>query len=103
MKKMTTALNGVVEHVLAHRELTASVEEEHDVRTWEKAIVAWENDSTQPNPYELTIDTPTQDAVRRELADEEKVALDRGENLSLSDEISPASLIAWGIDLESEQ
>jgi hypothetical protein len=103
LKKLETAVGSVVEHVVAHQELDASVREEYNVNEWLDAVIAYELDPTRPNPYELTIDTPTQAAVRKALSDEEKVALDKGEDLSLTDEISPASLIAWGIDLEEEQ
>jgi hypothetical protein len=66
-------------------------------------MTAWELDPTNPNPYEVAVKTPTQAAVRRELAEEEERALAAGVDVSLSDNVSPCSLIATGIDLEGEQ
>lgn len=67
-------------------------------------MIAWElNPTNNPNPYEVTVKTPTQATVRRQLAEEEEKALALGVDISLSDEVSPSSLIAMGIDLEGEQ
>ncbi|RXW14662.1 hypothetical protein EST38_g11191 [Candolleomyces aberdarensis] len=102
LKKMITATSEVAEHVIAHQELEATIDAEK-LRSWTEAMVAWELDPTNPNPYEVTVKTPTQASVRRQLAEEEERALAAGVDFSLSDEVSPCSLIAMGIDLESEQ
>jgi hypothetical protein len=99
---MVTATSDVAEHVIAHQELEATIDPER-LRSWTEAMVAWELDQTQPNPYELTVKTPTQAAVRRQLAEEEGNALKAGVDVSLSEEVSPCSLIPMGIDLEGEQ
>lgn len=101
---MQTAVASVAEHVLAHNELHATVALDHNVAEWEAAVFAWEMDPSMPNPFELTVDHPTQAAVRKELADEEKAAAEKPDHQPApTDEISPAGLIAWGIDLENEQ
>ncbi|RXW12097.1 hypothetical protein EST38_g13758 [Candolleomyces aberdarensis] len=102
LKKLITATSDVAEHVIAHQELEATISPDK-LRSWTKAMVAWELDSTNPNPYEVTVKTPTQAAVRRQLAEAEEKALATGVDISLSDEVSPCSLIAMGIDLEGEQ
>ncbi|KAJ2931032.1 hypothetical protein H1R20_g6064, partial [Candolleomyces eurysporus] len=102
LKKLTTATSDVAEHVIAHQELEATISPDK-LRSWTEAMVAWELDPTCPNPYEVTVKTPTQAAVRRQLAEAEEEALAKGVNVSLLDEVSPCSLIAMGIDLEGEQ
>ncbi|KAJ2927454.1 hypothetical protein H1R20_g9640, partial [Candolleomyces eurysporus] len=102
LKKIKTATSDVAEHVIAHQELEATISPEK-LRSWTDAMIAWELDPTNPNPYEVAVKTPTQAAVRRQLAEEEEKALAMGVDLSLSDEVSPCSLIAMGIDLEGEQ
>ena len=102
MKKLVTATSEVAEHVIAHQELEATIDPERR-QDWTEAMIAWERDPTSPNPYEVAVKTPTQVAVRRELAEEEERALAAGVDVSLSDNVSPCSLIAMGIDLEGEQ
>ncbi|KAJ2936112.1 hypothetical protein H1R20_g975, partial [Candolleomyces eurysporus] len=102
LKKMVTATSDVAEHVIVHQKLEATLDGEQ-LRSWMEAMTAWELDPANPNPYEVTVKTPTQAAVQRQLAEEEENALAAGIDVSLSDEVSPCSLIAMGIDLEGEQ
>ncbi|KAJ2935945.1 hypothetical protein H1R20_g1150, partial [Candolleomyces eurysporus] len=102
LKKMVMATSEVAEHVIAHQELEVTLDREQ-LQSWMEAMVAWELDPNNPNPYEVVVKTPTQAAVRRQLAEEEERALKAGTDVSLSDEVSPCSLIAMGIDLEGEQ
>lgn len=99
---MVTATSNVAEHVIAHQELEATIEPEK-LQVWTEAMLAWESDPSSPNPYEVAVKTPTQAGVRRQLAEEEERALAAGIDVALSDEVSPSSLIAMGIDLEGEQ
>ena len=99
---MKTATSNVAEHVIAHQELESSLKPEQ-VAPWKVAVEAWEADPSKPNPYEITTKTPTQALVRKQLAEEEAKALEEGKDFSVTDEVSPSNLIAWGIDLESEQ
>lgn len=99
---MITATSDVAEHVIAHQELEATIDGEQ-LHSWAEAMNAWELNPTNPNPYEVAVKTPTQAAVRRQLAEEEEKALAAGVDVSYSDEVSPCSLIAMGIDLEGEQ
>ncbi|RXW17173.1 hypothetical protein EST38_g8682 [Candolleomyces aberdarensis] len=100
--KMTTATSDVAEHVIAHQELEVSLQSEQ-VASWQEAVKAWEKDPSKPNPYEMVVKTPTQAAIQKQLAEEEAKALEEGKNFSLTDEVSPSSLTASGIDLEFEQ
>ncbi|KAJ2935520.1 hypothetical protein H1R20_g1573, partial [Candolleomyces eurysporus] len=101
-EKMVTATSDVAEHVIAHQELESTISPEK-LQTWTEAMLAWELDPSSPNPYEIAVKTPTQAAVRRQLAAEEEQALTVGVDVALSDEVSPSSLIARGIDLKGEQ
>ncbi|KAG1784380.1 uncharacterized protein HD556DRAFT_1435459 [Suillus plorans] len=70
---------------------------------WKLEIEAWEEDSTQPNPFESRVIPMTQAAVRRQLAEKEAVDLQAGVDVSLHADISPSLLIASGIDLQDQQ
>lgn len=99
---MVTATSRVAEHVNAHRELEATLNQE-DLPGWNEAMNAWEKDPSQPNPFVMLCDAPKQSAVRKELAEAEAKAIAEKKDFSLSSDISPSVLISRGIDLESEQ
>ncbi|KAJ3529892.1 hypothetical protein NMY22_g8804 [Coprinellus aureogranulatus] len=102
LKKMTTALDGVAERIIAYRELEEGLDEK-DVSMWHEEVVAYERDPTSvPNPFDMTIDTPSQSAVRKALADEEAAEQAGQKNFSLPNAISPLQLVTRGLDLESE-
>ncbi|KAG2138440.1 uncharacterized protein EDB93DRAFT_1242126 [Suillus bovinus] len=58
---------------------------------WKSEIEAWEEDNTQPNPFESR------------LAEKEATDLQAGADVSLHANISPSVLIASGIDLQDQQ
>lgn len=101
-KKMDIASSGVAERIISHREYEKGLEPDQ-VQEWLKAITEWEADPVSvPNPFDLTIATPSQCAVRKALSEEESVRKDNGKKFMLSHNMSPSQLIARGIDLESE-
>lgn len=102
LKKLETATTLIAEPYIAHMELEETLEPE-EIQQWKKALDAWDEDPSNPNPFEFTVNFPTQAAVRRELSEEESKAMDEGQDFSLSDEVSPSGLIAWGLDIEAEQ
>ncbi|KAJ2935666.1 hypothetical protein H1R20_g1427, partial [Candolleomyces eurysporus] len=102
LKKMVTATSDVAEHIIAHQELESTISLEK-LQTCTEAMLAWELNPSSPNPYEIAIKTPTQAAVRRQLAAEEEQALTVGVDIALLDEVLPSSLIARGIDLKGKQ
>lgn len=74
-----------------------------DVEKWKRMITEWERDpASVPNPFDMTIATPSQCAIFKAFADEDAEALAKGKNFSLTNGISPSQLICRGIDLESE-
>ncbi|KAF6751956.1 hypothetical protein DFP72DRAFT_1070661 [Ephemerocybe angulata] len=103
MKKMDTALSKVAENTIAHAELEETIDPAV-LDQWTADMVAWEqNPAESKNPFEMTVSTPTQVAVRRALADEEAAALAAGKDVSLNPDIPPSVLISRGIDLEADQ
>ncbi|KAG6895144.1 hypothetical protein C0992_002946 [Termitomyces sp. T32_za158] len=102
----------MADHVIAHTQLTTSLPEDlvskwtADIKTWEHNP---ENASTNPpgdpplNPLVPIVDTPSQAAVRRELAEAEACKAGAGEETSLDEHVSPSVLITCGLDIEAEQ
>ncbi|KAG1892033.1 hypothetical protein F4604DRAFT_1875514 [Suillus subluteus] len=70
---------------------------------WKSEIERWEEDNTQPNPFESRVIPMTQAAIRRQLAKKEAADLQAGVDVSLHADISPSVLIASGIDLQDQQ
>ncbi|KAH7904648.1 hypothetical protein BJ138DRAFT_1018848, partial [Hygrophoropsis aurantiaca] len=71
------------------------------IRDWEHRIEVWENDMTQPNPYEEPQIHTTQADIRLQLAEEETVDVRRG-IVPLHD-ISPSVFLHVGLELEEQQ
>ncbi|RDB30549.1 hypothetical protein Hypma_007025 [Hypsizygus marmoreus] len=92
----------MVDHVIAHDELDESLPPA-TILNWTTEVEAWENDPSQPNPYEVRVALPTQAAVRRSLAEEEASDLAAGRDFALDVNVTPCVLIATGLDLEAEQ
>ncbi|KAJ3510307.1 hypothetical protein NMY22_g16011 [Coprinellus aureogranulatus] len=97
LQKLERAASLISEQFIARMELEGTLEPE-DIQKWKDAVDAWDNDPSKPNPFEFTVQFPTQTAVRRELSEEESRAMNEGQDFSLSDEISPGGLIAWGLE-----
>ncbi|KAG2093727.1 uncharacterized protein F5147DRAFT_747879 [Suillus discolor] len=72
------------------------------VLQWRKEVEAWEEDNSQPNPFESRYAPITQAAVRLQLAELEAHELQAGINVSLHTDISPSRLITAGIDLQDQ-
>ncbi|KAF6744766.1 hypothetical protein DFP72DRAFT_1051726 [Ephemerocybe angulata] len=88
---------------LAHQELEETLDPTK-VQEWAAQMAAWERDPVaNPNPFEMTVSSPTQIAVRRVLADEEAADIASGKDAALSPDTPPSVLISRGLDLEAEQ
>lgn len=99
---METACFGVAERILAFIDFEKGCDSA-EVRQWFKQITEWERDPhSVANPFDLTISTPSQYAVRKELAEEEAAERDASKLFSLGPGLSPSELMARGIDLQSE-
>ncbi|KAG1791220.1 uncharacterized protein HD556DRAFT_1310090 [Suillus plorans] len=73
------------------------------VLQWRKKVEAWEEDNSQPNPFESRYASITQAAVHLQLAELEAHELQVGINVFLHTDISPSRLITAGIDLQDQQ
>ncbi|KAF5340049.1 hypothetical protein D9611_012394 [Ephemerocybe angulata] len=102
MRKMDNAVSKVADHTIAHQELEATLDPEK-LAEWRSSAEAWEKTPTMPNPFEMLMIAPKQDAIRKALAAEEAAQLAQGNDFSLSPDCSPSVLISRGIDLEAEQ
>ncbi|TFK59939.1 hypothetical protein BDN72DRAFT_780066 [Pluteus cervinus] len=107
LRKIKTAVEESKEHTLLfHRYdlgLRSQKKMAKNVDKWELELIAWQQDSTQRNPFEVRVKTPTIDAVRRQLADEDKKAQEEGKAYVLHPTIGPSQLIAIGLELEVQQ
>ncbi|KAG2087448.1 uncharacterized protein F5147DRAFT_748526 [Suillus discolor] len=75
-----------------------------ELAEWRKDIEAWEEDRSRPNPFEdRATTTMTQAAVRLALSMAEATEIERSNDVSLHDDISPSVLISSGLELEDQQ
>ncbi|KAJ3550384.1 hypothetical protein NMY22_g526 [Coprinellus aureogranulatus] len=100
-KKMNTAASGVAECIVSHKDFEKGLEP-GQVASWWSSVTAWENDPQALNPFDMTISTPSQSAVRKALANEEEANRSNKKAFTLTHDMSPSQLVAKGIDLESE-
>ena len=99
---MDTACDGVAERILRHADFEKGLQPD-ELSAYYQEVQAWEQDpNSAPNPFDMTIATPSQCAVRKALSDEENAELAAGKNFSLCTDTSPSELITRGMDLESE-
>ncbi|KAH7919505.1 hypothetical protein BV22DRAFT_1108049 [Leucogyrophana mollusca] len=102
LRKFTEAKAEAARHQIAFEELSAALPPA-SVLHWKSEIESWENDRSQPNPYESKVQTITQAAVRLQLVRDESEELAQGTNPSVHVDVSPSVLVANGIDLEDQQ
>lgn len=75
-----------------------------ELAAWRKDIEAWEEDRSRPNPFEdRATTTMTQAAVRLALSMAEATEIERGNNVSLHNDILPSVLISSGLELEDQK
>ena len=55
LRKMKAAIDDMHDHVIAHEEFNQSFPHSA-VTKWTSEVEAWEKDSSQPNPYVLTVE-----------------------------------------------
>ncbi|KAJ2912610.1 hypothetical protein MD484_g7802, partial [Candolleomyces efflorescens] len=73
------------------------------VGRWTGEVQAWEREPTlKTSPFRQEGDGKSEAEVRRELAEEDKKALEKGEDIHLHN-VSPAQLIGKGIEIEDQQ
>ena len=118
--KMKATVDDMQNHIIAHEELHQSLPHAA-VAQWVDEVERWEKDSSQLNPYAITVEgmyhpntwldhywhlvskVPSQAAICRQLSEIEAKELLEGRDIALDDNVFPSVLIAFGIDLEAEQ
>lgn len=72
---------------------------------WRAEVEAWEEDASNPNPFESRVKQKTVVGVRLEMAEEAKNEMDEEEleGMVVSDEMHPTEMIGMGIQLEELQ
>ncbi|KAG1898331.1 uncharacterized protein F5891DRAFT_1129534 [Suillus fuscotomentosus] len=102
-QKYNFALIEVQEHVNDLTNFEASLATD-ELAEWRKDIEAWEEDHSRPNPFEdRATTTMTQAAMRLALSTAEATEIERGNDVSLHDDILPSVLISSGLELEDQQ
>ncbi|KAG1750317.1 hypothetical protein EDD22DRAFT_850854 [Suillus occidentalis] len=100
LRKIKDAINAERDHRHALADLEGSIKKSDlgatSLAAWMKAIVAWENDHTKPNPFNKV----TQAAVRLALIQQDMKDLEEGISISLHSEVTPSILISTGLDLK---
>lgn len=54
LRKLLSAATDMAEHTISHNELSSTFSKEI-LESWTNKVEAWENDPTQPNPFEATV------------------------------------------------
>ncbi|KAG1744823.1 hypothetical protein EDB19DRAFT_1894525 [Suillus lakei] len=102
-RKYNFALIEVQERVDDLNDFEASLATD-ELAKWRKDVEEWEANRSRPNPFEgRATTTMTQAAVRLALSTAEATEIERGNNMSLHDDISPSVLISSGLELEDQQ
>ncbi|KAG1726114.1 hypothetical protein EDB19DRAFT_1897694 [Suillus lakei] len=102
-RKYNFALIEVQERVDDLNDFEASLATD-ELAKWRKDVEEWEANRSRPNPFEgRAMTTMTQAAVRLALSTAEATEIERGNNMSLHDDISPSVLISSGLELEDQQ
>ncbi|KAG6839651.1 hypothetical protein C0991_000506 [Blastosporella zonata] len=100
--KFKAASTDTIDHVTAHHQLNTSLPTDLFIK-WTAEVEAWERDPSQPNPLVSIVQTPTQAAVRRKLAESEALNAGTAAETSLDERVSPSVLIACGLEIEVDQ
>ncbi|KAF8137103.1 hypothetical protein EV363DRAFT_1156356 [Boletus edulis] len=101
-RKIVEAVPERNDHQEDLREFENSLKERYSTQLsqWRADVVAWENDMSKPNPFEIKSNAVTQASIRLQLARDE---IDLPDTALIHTDISPSVLISMGIDLEEQQ
>ncbi|KAL0948676.1 hypothetical protein HGRIS_010477 [Hohenbuehelia grisea] len=100
--RMKNAVPESTDHVHAHCLMEETLDPQTKA-TWMAEYAAWEADNMETNPFKLTQQTMTQDAVRRALNEAEEHDVAAGNLQMLHTTVSPCNVIMMGLDLEEAQ
>lgn len=120
LRKIKEATAESAAHQNALSELESAIPMDR-LESWKAEVMAWEEDSNQPNPFESRVEGEcilsvtsivkidllyvalTLAKTRLELAQDEAAEQATGSNISLHETVSPGLLIMLGLDLEEQQ
>ncbi|KAK0496159.1 hypothetical protein EDD18DRAFT_1075053, partial [Armillaria luteobubalina] len=99
--KYTEAFNTRTQQVAKFIGYEDAFQEKHSeaIIQWRVMVLAWEQDRKKPNPFAPSLRPVTENAVRLELAREEK----KETNFEIRHDVSPSKFIAQGLQLEEAQ
>ncbi|KAF8879143.1 hypothetical protein BD779DRAFT_1612947 [Infundibulicybe gibba] len=102
LRKAKEAVSLREEHVAAFKTFSAALPPD-TIAEWTHAVQEWELDASMPNPFELTVQKTSENAVRLELAQEEALAIASREITIVHEDITPSLLMSQGLELEDLQ
>ncbi|KAH7905933.1 hypothetical protein BJ138DRAFT_1017003 [Hygrophoropsis aurantiaca] len=102
LRKMKEAVSERREHCTALVELEETLDISNLLQ-YRAEMKAWEADRSKLNPFRSRVNEPTKSTIKLNLAQEETLELERGNNVSLHTDVSPSILISSGLDLEDLQ
>ncbi|KAI0748683.1 hypothetical protein C8Q80DRAFT_1219730 [Daedaleopsis nitida] len=103
LARIKTAVPQRDTHVQAYQDFSSSFDDTV-VDQWERDIQTWEADpKNAPNPYVIERPHLSQAAIRLELAEKDKQALDNGTATVLHADYSASSMLVSGLDIKESQ
>ncbi|KAG9311391.1 hypothetical protein JVU11DRAFT_8502 [Chiua virens] len=108
----TTILRKLIEAIPERNEHQEDLEEfEHSLAgqyggqlaKWREQVEAWEEDASQPNPFEIKSNSITQASIQLQLAKDEVIEAAASDVPPTHTDISPSVLISSGLELEEQQ
>jgi hypothetical protein len=118
LRKIKEAVVESNDHKFLHHQFVLGLPEA-SVKKWEEELSKWEEDHSNPNPFEKRFksmslilalyDTDnissaiSQDGVRKRLAAEEAAQMAAGTAYVLHEEVSASQLVTMGLDFEEQQ
>ncbi|KAF8054677.1 hypothetical protein FPV67DRAFT_1568861 [Lyophyllum atratum] len=104
LRKIQIAVAESSDHVFRYHQFESGLDDaEADIKGWKAELEAWLVDHKKPNPFEARYKSVSQEAVRRELANQDAADLDQGIAYVLHETVSASQLITMGLDLEEHQ
>ncbi|KAH7903922.1 hypothetical protein BJ138DRAFT_1188251 [Hygrophoropsis aurantiaca] len=102
LKKMREALPMKAKHRALHKALTTTFPAE-TITEWRATIDQWQEDPTQPSPYQEAVVNVTLSSVLKKLEAEERAFSSTQSNSAITHETTATSFLAMGLELEQQQ
>ncbi|RXW15581.1 hypothetical protein EST38_g10274 [Candolleomyces aberdarensis] len=102
LRRMSAVTHDAPEQVIAYKELEEIIDEAL-LTEWKIGVEAWERDPQNPNPFEFRVATPTQAAIRREIAEDQARKAQEGGDAQAGKRTTPLNLLTKGFEIEKAQ